>query len=440
MLSLRSFLTTILLLAAVQSAAKEPAYYDSLRLVSAMREDERMLRSARAEKLQQTKLSEQDIECLDGLEYPAIADIAAWQIIDNMTIAEVRDALGYFQSSSGRKFVKRELGILGQEPFASADQAELEKFEQRPAGRKLFRDLIFKNAAVMAGVTARVDRHLEDCAFYRQNDAQREIPEKSCQSQPVASSDNICLATYAAEGSGRKPRRASVEVTCRNDGRVLTSRISLPKPEAPIALRWSADRDLEILVDGRIKNSSSAAGSGPAVSFASRQKSDPPLLACVTQLRGRPTLANSLPLNVTVGGWRTYGRPGLCLMTARVPKEEVPGADGDVLLQFRRQKPAVAPFATIDLALIVGIYQQSEQPLLVNFGQKRLALIAHPPQQQHMLAGMPAEVLLEGLRSRPVELTVQSDGAPSYSIPMRALDFDFAYAEFSECLASLATT
>lgn len=435
MLSLRWFFATTLLLAAVHSVAKELVSYDSLRLVSAMRDDERL---ARVEKLRRGALSEQDRECLDRLEYPELTEIAARRITETMTAVEVQDALGYFQSSSGRKFVKRELETLGEVPFTTADQAELERFKQRPAGRKLLRDLLLKNAAVSAEVTTRVDRLLEECVYLRQNEAEREIPEKSCAARPVPSSDNVCLATYGAEGSGRKYRRASVEVNCRRDGRITTSRINLPKPETPIALRWSATRDLEVLVDGKVKNAPAPSGSNPKVSFISRRDNDPPLLECAPQMHGRPMLINSLPAKANVGGWRTYAQPGLCLMTARVMKAEIPGADGDVLLQFRRQKPAVAPFSTTDLALIVEIEQLGEQPLLLNFAQKRLSLIAHPPQQRHMLTGEPAEVVLEGLRSRPVELTVRREGAQGYSIPLRAADFDFAYGEFSECLAALA--
>lgn len=440
MLSLRSFGLTIVLVAAGPSAAKELADFDSLRLVSAMREDERMLRSALVEKLRRTGLSERDMECLDRFDYPEITDIVASEISGKMTAAEVRDAIGYFQSSSGRKVVMRELEPASKVPFTTAEQAELEKFKRRPAGRKLFRDRILKNAAAMAEVMTRLDRHLQDCAFRRQSDAERGIPEESCQARPVASSDNVCLAIYAAEGSDGKTQRASVEVNCRNDGRVLTSRIGLPKPEPRVALRWSNDRELEILLDGKIKSASAPAGSSVKVSFASRRKGDPPPLECVPLTRGRPTLAETLPLNVTIGAWRAYGRPGLCLMTARVLKKEVAGADGDMLLQFRRQTPAVPPFATTDLALVVEIYQQGEQPLLVDFGQKRLTLIAQLPHQTHMLAGQTAEVVLQGLRSRPLELTVRRVGAPSYSVPVRRLDFDFAYAEFSACLATLGTT
>jgi hypothetical protein len=214
----------------------------------------------------------------------------------------------------------------------------------------------------------------------------------------------------------------------------------LTKPEAPIALRWSPERDLEILVDGKVKNAPAPSGSNPKVSFASRQNIDPPLLECAPQMRGRPMLMNSLPPKASVGGWRTYAQPGLCLMTARVLKEQVPGADGDVLVQFRRQKSAVAPFATTELALIVEMDQVGEQPLLVSFGQRRLSLINHPPQQKHMLTGPAAEVMLDGLRSRSVELTVRSEGAQDYSIPMRAVDFDVSYAEFSDCLQALTRT
>lgn len=438
MLVVRSFLVTALLLSAVQSAAKELAYYDALRLVSAMREDEVALRLARADKLERGKLNQQDRECLDSLEYPELTEIVARQIGYNMTPAEVQDALGYFQTASGRKYVQRELGTLGEGQFTSTDRVELEKFKLRPAGRKLFGDFILKTAAVTEAVAERVNRGLEDCAYVRKNDVEREIPEKSCQARPVASSDNVCLATYTAEGSARKPRRASVEVNCRQDGRVLTSRVALPKPETPIALRWSTDRDLQILVDGKVKNAPSSAGSVAKVTFASWQDNDPPLLTCEMQARGRATLANSLPASATVGAWRAYGRPGLCLMTSRVPKEQMTGADGDVLLQFRRQKPAVAPFAAAELALIVAINQQSEKPLLVSFGAKRLDLIAHPPQQTHMLTDMAAATVLDGLRSRPVELTVRSEGGRGYVVPLRGQDFDFAYAEFSECLRNLA--
>lgn len=439
MLSLRSLYVTTLLLVAGPGIAEELIDYDSLRLVGAMREDERLLRSALSERLRRTGLSERDMECLDRFEYPEITDIVADQVKSRMTAVEVRDALGFFQGASGRRLVARELGSSSEGPFTTADQTELEKFKRRPAGRKLFRDLILKNPAAQAEAMARLERHLEDCAFRRQSDLERGIPNESCQARPVASPDNVCLATYTAEGSSAKPQRASVEVNCRNDGRVLTSRVGVPDPEARVALRWWSDRELDILVDGKIRNAAAPAGSSVKVRFASRKKNDPAPVECVPQTRGSPTLAEALPSNVTVGAWRAYVRPGLCLMTARVLKQDIAGADGDVLLQFRRQASAVPPFATTELALIAQFYQQREQPLLVSFGQNRLTLIAQPPRQIHMLLGQGAEVALQGLRSRPIELAAQRVGAPSYVIPVSRVDFDFAYATFSECAARLKT-
>jgi hypothetical protein len=181
-------------------------------------------------------------------------------------------------------------------------------------------------------------------------------------------------------------------------------------------------------------------GSVAKINFASWKKNDPPLLTCVTQARGSSSLVNNLPMSATVGGWRAYSRPGLCLMTARVPTEAMRGNEADVLLQFRQQKPAAVPFATTELALIVEINQQSDRPLFVNFETKRFALIAQPPRQRHMLTGMAAEIVLDRLRAKPVDLVVCSAGGPGYSIPMRGLDFDFANAEFGECVAALAAT
>lgn len=441
MLSLRSLFITALVLVAGQSFAKAAAEYDALRLVGAMREDERMLRSALAEQLRQGGLSQQDRECLDRFEYPEVTDIVASIISARMTAAEVRDALAYFQGSGGRKFVRRELGAGGEVTFTKADQAEFDKFKRRSAGRKLLRDRILKNPTALAEVMARFERHRQDCAFRRQSDLERGIPQQICQARPVASADNACLATYTAEGNDKKPERASIEVNCRNDGRVLTSRIGLPDPEAPVALRWANDRELVVLMNGKVRNASRRAGSSIKVRFAARKKSDPAPVECVPRTRGSPTLAETLPPNVAVGGWRAYARPGLCLMTARVLQKEVIGADGDMLLQFRRQARAVPPFATTELALVVQIYQQKEQPLQVGFGQKRLSLIAQPPRQMHMVAGQAAEVLLQGARSRSrsVELTVRREAPPSFFIPLRRPDFELAYATFSECLATLGT-
>src|SRR5687767_8614342 len=116
MISRRSLLIAALLLAAChqQSLAKEPAYYDSLRLVGAMREDELMLLAVRAAKALRNQPIEQDAKCFDDYEHPDLTDIPARQISEKLTPSEVEDALRYFQSAGGRKFVRRnELALTG---------------------------------------------------------------------------------------------------------------------------------------------------------------------------------------------------------------------------------------------------------------------------------------------------------------------------------------
>jgi hypothetical protein len=250
------------------------------------------------------------------------------------------------------------------------------------------------------------------------------------------------LANYAAEGSGAA-RKASVEVYCRHNGKFLRTQIDLPQPQSPIALRWSPSRELEILVQNdkmRIISSSSG-DAAQRFRWASRKPSDPPVLECLPErapeLHG--TLATTLPLSITMGAWRAHQRPGLCLMTARVPKEQMPGAGADVLLQFRRHQSAVLPFATSELALIAQIHEIKERPAQVALGPSPLLLIGHQPQL-YMLAGKEAEELLQSLASQPNQLAVQPEGASSYSVPISRQDFDFAYAGFSECLAGLKTT
>jgi hypothetical protein len=446
MCSLRSLLASLLLLTALPSAAKELAYYDSLRLVSAMREDERLLLAVRAAKSQRKQLSAQDGECLDRYEYFELTDIPARQILDKLTAADVEEALSYFQSASGRKFVRRELTPTEKvssstQDWSAAEQAELDTFKQRPVGRKLLRDNVLRSAAAMEQVTDRVNHHLENCAYDRQSEAQWQ-PTKTCRSRGVASPDNVCLATYAATGTG-PTRRATVDIVCRKSGGATTSQISMPNPEAPVALRWSKDREIEILIDNtmRVGSSSVPADFSPRFRFVARRPADPAPLECLPERVRHSSLAHHLPLGVAVGAWRAHRQSGLCLMTTRVPKEDVAGADGDMLLQFRRQKPAVLPYATTGLAFVVQIYQmKGERPLLLDLEQSRLQLIEQSSQPQYLLTGKATDALLQDLKSKPAELEVQHQGQHVYSIPVRRQDFDFAYAEFAECLAQLNAT
>jgi hypothetical protein len=449
MLSRRSLVIAALLLIGFHqpSIAKEANYYDSLRLVNAMREDELMLLAVRAAKALRNEPVEQDAKCFDRYQYPELTDIPARQISEQMTDSEVADALRYFQSDAGRSFVRRnELALIGKVAGApglsTAEHVELERFKRRSAGRKLLGKLITRQPKSMAEAISRVNQHLDHCTYLRHTEAERQGSPASCKSKMVASQDNVCLASYAALGNAAKPDSATVDVSCRHHGRMLTTQIDLA-PEFRVALRWSKSRELEILVEAKNVRFNQPNRGDLIQRFRMdlRKPNDPPVLDCLPVSPDYPTLAEVLPLSTTVAAWRTYRAPGLCMMTARVPKEDVPGADGDMLLQFRQQKRAALPFATSRLALVVQIYQSgNERPLLIDAGKDRLAMIEHAPQMTHLLTGKPAETLLQGLKTKPAELTVAPEGAASYPIPIRRQDFDFAYRDFSECLTGLKAT
>jgi len=421
--------------------APAPEYFDSLRLVSAMREDELMLLTVRSAKA--SAVDAQDRACLDRYEFTELTDIAARRISDGMTAPEVEEAIKYFQSASGRKFVRRSESELTGKPadadqLTAPEQAELEQFQQKSAGRKLLQERITANTASIAEATSRFDRHVEDCVYMRQNEPDRLIPREVCKSKAVASADNVCLANYVAEGSGAN-REARVEADCYHHGKSLRSTIEMP-PDSPVALRWSPSRELQVLIQNdrlRIVSQTGATAT-QRFSVAIRKRGDPPVLECLPAgaLHTHPSVIWGMPISTTIAAWRAHRLPGLCLMTARIPKEQVPGAQSDMMVQFRRHQKATLPFATSRLAFLAQI---TEQPAHVTLGSSELELIEHNPQL-HMLTEKDAEALLQSLASQPGQLTVKPEGAPEYSIPLSRQDFDFAYADFSECLAGLKTT
>jgi hypothetical protein len=437
------FLAALVLTASCTREAEQPPpeYFDSLRLVSAMREDELMVLVVRSAKAARNEIDARDTVCLDRYDFPELTDIPARRITDTLTAPEVEDALKYFQSAGGRKFVRRaELELTGKladaEALTAAEQAELEQFKQRPAGRKLLRDRITADTASMEQATTRFDLYAENCAYERQSASERIEPPMVCRSKAVASADHVCLANYTAQGSGAS-REARVEVDCRHHGKSLRSEIGMP-PHSPVALRWSASRELQILIqDDNLRIvSSGGAQATQRFSVAIRKRGDPPVLEC---LPARGSIATSLPFGMAIASWRAHRQPGSCFMTARVPKEQMPGAEADVLLQFRRHQTAALPFATSRLVLIAQIQEMKERPAHVSLGSSPLALIDHGPPR-HMLVGKDAEALLQSLASQPGQLTVQPEGASPYSVPISRQDFDFAYPDFSACLAGLKTT
>jgi hypothetical protein len=428
--------------------AAEPTYFDSLRLVAAMREDELMLLAIRAtveKRIARGELKAEDVECLERMKFPEVTDIPARRISEKLTAAEVSDGLAFFQGFTGRKFVRRtELALTGRlragsEAFSAADAAALLAFKQQPAGHKLLGLRIGSNAVAMSEAIARMDPVLQDCAYEREVRTERRAAPGYCESRPLASTDHVCLATYVTKEKSDARHEAEIRVNCERDGRLLQSTIENPHPAKPVALRWEEPRQLVILIEDpkmRIVSSTRGESAAQRVRFASRQAGDPPALKCLPR-KYESTLETAFPVPSGVAAWRTYRDRDVCHMTSRVPEGAIPGQKGDVLLHFGQHKRPSLPFATTSLVFGAQISQPQRARLFLKHSTSRMDMIAMGNQQLHILEGRAATSLFNTLRSKASQISVQPSVGNTYVIPVSQQDFTFAVHEFEACLKSL---
>jgi hypothetical protein len=438
-------MTLALLGVHAKGIAGEPTYYDALRLVAAMREDELMLLaiSATADKrVTRGEIEQEDIACLEALEFPEVTDIAARRISGQLSAAEVTEAIAFFQGASGRQFTRRRELFLGGmlpagESIAAADAAAVTAFKNTSAGRKLLTERITNDAGAMSEALARIDPVLSDCAYEREVRAARGYPTGYCESRPIASADHICLAKYVTKERSSARHAAEIEVSCTRDGRGLRSQIGLDLPEIPVALQWEDPRRIVILVDDpkiRIVSANSPESAPQHFRFAPRGAGDPPVVKCLPKDFDH-SLASVLPMPTGVGAWRSYRSNGVCQMTSRV-RNGVPGVMEHALLHFRQQKRPAHPFASTSLVFAAQLYLPSSQVMLAQ-GSNRMQLIDASNQQIHMLEGRAATSLLNALRNQPAQVDAKPIAGEAYAIPVSQEDFAFALRDFEACVKSL---
>lgn len=438
-------ITLALLGVHAKGIAGEPTYYDALRLVAAMREDELMLLAIRAtadKRVTRGEIKQEDIACLEALEFPEVTDIAARRISERLSAAEVTEAIAFFQGASGRQFTRRrELFLTGKPAAAGSltatDAAAVTAFKGTSAGRKLLTQRITSNAGAMREALARVDPLFGECAYEREVRAERAYPTGYCESRPVASADHVCLAKYVTREKSTSRHVAEIEVNCLRDGQALRSTIEYSRPQAPVALRWEDPRRIVILVDDpkiRIVSSHSPESAPQRFRFASRQAGDPPVVKCLPKDFDH-SLASVLPMPTGVGSWRSYRSNGVCQMTARV-RGGVPGVMEHVLLHFRQQKRPAHPFASTSLVFAAQLFLPSSQVMLAQ-GSNRMQLIDSSNQQVHMLEGRAATSLLNALRTQPAQVEAKPIVGAAYAIPVSQEDFAFALRDFEACVKSL---
>ncbi|HVF18397.1 MAG TPA: hypothetical protein VNA21_15855, partial [Steroidobacteraceae bacterium] len=370
-----------------------------------------------------------------------VTDIPARRISERLTDAEVRDAIDFFQGTTGRKFVRRsELALTRglsakSEALSASEVATMSTFKKGSAGQKLLSESVGTNAAAMSDALARIDPELQDCALNRQIRTERRPPPGYCESRAVASPDHACLAVSVTKEKSAARHAAEVRISCRRNGDVLQTIVEHPRPQMPIALRWEEPRQLVILLDDpdtRMISSTRSETAAQRYRFASRQARDPAPLQCLPRNRG----AMSLPVPTAIAAWRTYRSDDVCQMTSRIPADSVPGISGHVLLNFSQHKTPALPFATTSLVLAVQIYG-TDEPLHLEYEEERLLLIEGGNQQMHILEGRGAESVFNALRSKPLRIHLQPSVGEPYEIPLSQQDFVFAAQDFETCLNTI---
>jgi hypothetical protein len=167
---------------ATSSAADttRPSQSDAIKLVRAMREDEFLLANVRHQMNTDTRpLSKVQRACMESLKPTDISSAMAVAVQEQLSAAEVKDAIEYYESEAGRKFtdiafanIEQPIELADFMKVMTVDEAlSLRKFLVLSASRKLMQDKIIQQPASMTRVTRRVRELLESC--FRQSGAKR---------------------------------------------------------------------------------------------------------------------------------------------------------------------------------------------------------------------------------------------------------------------------
>jgi hypothetical protein len=159
---------------AASSAADtaRPTQADAVKLVRAMREDEFFLANLRQRMNTATRpASTVQRACIEALKPTDISSDMAVAVQEQLSAAEVKDAIEYYESDAGRKFTEIAFDNL-ERPIELADFMKvmsveevlsLRKFFVLSASRKLMQDRIIQQPASLERISLRVRALTESC-------------------------------------------------------------------------------------------------------------------------------------------------------------------------------------------------------------------------------------------------------------------------------------
>lgn len=425
-------------------AHAEASYSETVRLVRSMREDELFMAGLQSKLAEEVKAGKAPryAACLAKVRYPLFTDAIALGISSQLTDAEVAEGIEFFRSALGRKLLDQSYrGVMENRPldmndFTTEETIALAKFGQRPAGRKLLQDRITHREAVMSKANIRWRVAVEDCEAVAGSDTGAPMQPESCKTAPLVSPDNACsveqqFTVYPQPGS---KATTSVLVNCLDraempatyDGRV-----------DGIGLKWLDAKTVEVAAPRGAKLLSEGRGG----QFRAQFKQLP--AAGGKQQCWKDTLAvNSVPMDELQSQpfWMSYGDEERCILSKRLDKAQLPGAQRDALVQFRRVKADEYPFATRQLVFFerFSVQAHTRAVRIRGTGGSVLELQPGGPKAGFHLIGAPAEEVLKQLVSgADLTLEVQPAVGDAFVVQLSKADFAWAHAGFEACLQSL---
>jgi hypothetical protein len=434
-------------LTSASSAFADASFPETIRLVRSMREDELQTAAVHVKSAQQLKMNKADerAACLANLKYPDITDAIAVVISSDLSDAEVAEGIAFYRSPAGQKHIaQRFQSVTGKSPansaaFTAEEQAAFDRFSKRSVGRKLLKDRIAQQKAVMKKIDERLQLAVNDCSYENEGDSQSAITyAKTCASVAIASPDNNCsVHQEIVEYPGQTPE-TTVGVRCAARG-IGGTLIRYKGKVNGIAVKWLGNRVLEV-----------SAPRGAVVQWMSRpqdfrvQLKEIPAggkpLQCWSTARSSAG-ASKVGLDEFQSQlfWMDYGDADRCMLNKRMETSHLPPGQA-WMVQFLRVKSSALPFGTTQLVFFESFstHLQTTSVRLRGAGTEVLKLTPGGPQAGFHLIGAPAEELAKKMATGgEVILDVQPASGKAFSVPLTRTDFDWAHRNFASCLRSL---
>ena len=428
----------------------EASYAETIRLVRSMREDEMIMVGLQAKFAQEIKAGNgaEHASCVARLNYPMLTDLIASGISPQLSDAEVAEAIEFYRSPVGRKFLARGYQELAQnlppDPnhLSVEEKLALGKFAKRPVGRKLLQERITLSQPVMSKAMVRIKMAFDDCVSEIEGIEGVTFVE-TCTTAPLVTSDNACYVEQVFEGYPKRPAddETSIKARCSGDGAGHSYPIARYQGHVKhIDLRWLDARTVEVTTPTGVKPLGNVRPGAVRAQFKQLPAAQLKPKQCWKDVSSLHLTRVDMDELLSQTFWMSYGEPGRCLLSKRIEMAQLPEADRNSVVQFRRVKSPEYPYATDQLVFFEAFSTQvhTRSVRIRGAGVDGVELKPGGRIAGFHLVGAPAEAVLKQVAAgAKLTLEVQPAAGKAFTIPLDATDFAWANSEFGACLRSL---